>query len=174
VRSRIVVLAALITMVGLFSTGCFTHSYNVGRGAPNGEVVYKKWHHHWLFALISPKTDLDIKQFCPSGDATIVDKHTFINQLLGAFGSFIWSPTTVTIRCAGGTTGEVEVEIDEEVARRIVTDPLFELLVAEVAPERLPELQMALARIGSETLSTSSRVGTQRRDDSENGTAASP
>ena len=99
-----------------------------------------------LFGLVSAKKDLDVKQLCPSGNVQIEDKHTFVNQLLGTLTFGIWRPTTVIVRCADGS-GQMEIEVDEKLARAIVTDPLFIQIVFELYPERVPEVQMALQQL---------------------------
>lgn len=135
--------AALVLLaVGL--TACFQHTYNVGAGAPDGEIVYRHWHHHWIFGLIRPELqkELDLEKFCPSGNATIHQKVSFVNGLVDVLIGFIYSPTTVEIRCDNGERARVELSPEEVTA--IVTDPLFLEVVAELAPERLAEARLAL------------------------------
>lgn len=135
---------ALLLAFALALTGCLQHTYVVGDGAANGEIVYKHWHHHWLFGLIRPEIQeqLDVEALCPSGNAEIHQRKSFANGLVDALTSFIYTPTTVTVRCAGGEErGMASVELSETEARKIAASPRFREVVAEVAPERLEELE---------------------------------
>ena len=124
--------------------GCFQHTFTVGAGAPDGELVYKAWHHHWVFGLIQPEfqEEVLVSKVCPSGNATIFKETTFLNGLIDVLIGFIYSPTTVTITCDDGT--ESQIELDAEEVSAIVNDPLFLEIVAERAPERMAEVQAAL------------------------------
>ena len=136
----------LILVLTLGLGACFQHTYTVGTGAPEGEIVYKHWHHHWLFGTIRPKLqkNLDVEKFCPSGNATIHQEVSFVNGLIDVLIGIIYSPTTVEIRCDDGQLAEVE--LDGEDIAAIVSDPVFLDVVAEVAPERLEETRLALDR----------------------------
>lgn len=146
-------LAALsVLALAVVSAACFQHTYVVGSGAPQGEIVYKHWHHHWLFGLIRPdlQKELDVDQFCPSGDATIHEEVSFANGIVDVLIGFVYSPTTVTIRCANGE--EVEVALAADDVERIARDPLFLEYLDAVAPERTAEARVALERplVGAE------------------------
>ena len=133
---------ALAVMLPL--AGCFQHTFTVGTGAPDGELVYKAWHHHWLFGLIRPEyqDEVLVSKVCPSGNATIHKETTFLNGLIDVLIGFLYSPTTVTITCDDGS--QTEVELSAEEVAEIVNDPLFLEIVAERQPERLVEMRMAL------------------------------
>lgn len=144
-------------VAALALTGCFQHTYSVGAGAPDAAVVYKHWHHHWLFGLIRPKLqkELDVENLCPSGDATIHEEVSFVNGLVDVLIGIVYSPTTVTIRCEDGS--ETEVDLTEDEVARIVTDSRFPALVEEFAPERLGEVRLAVDRSRAQpTIGTSS------------------
>jgi len=135
----------LALFVVLTLAACFQHTFTVGEGAPTGEIVYKHWHHHWLFGLIRPKLQREVAlaKFCPSGNATIHEEVTFLNGLIDVLIGVIYSPTTVTIQCDDGTMAELELSAEEVSA--LVHDPLFLQAVEEVAPDRLAEARTALA-----------------------------
>jgi hypothetical protein len=97
-RTKTMVLGLLAVMV--LATGCFHHSYTVGNGAPNGRVVYSKWHSHWLFAIIG-EDKVDVSKLCPSGNATVRNDVTFINGLIGVLIGIVYYPTTVEVFCDG-------------------------------------------------------------------------
>ena len=125
-------------------SGCFQHTYDIGTGAPEAPVVYKHWHHHWLFGLIRPKLQekVALGKFCPSGEATIHEEVSFVNGLVNVLIGIIYSPTTVTIQCEDGSQAEVELTADEMVA--MTRNPRFLDVVQELAPERLDESRVAL------------------------------
>ncbi len=142
--SSILVVAAF----ALPLAGCLQHTYVVGVGAPGGEIVYKHWHHHWLFGLIRPKLQeqVDIDKLCPSGSAVIHQEVSFTNGIVDVLTAFIYSPTTVTVTCDVGARAEVAaVVLTEEEVLEIAADPRFREMVEDLAPERLEELEEALA-----------------------------
>jgi hypothetical protein len=132
-----------VLLVAVLAAGCLHHTFTVGSGAPDGRQVYKVWHHHWLFGIIRPKhqKNVEVAEFCPSGNATIYEKTSFLNGLVDVLVGIIYSPTTVTILCDDGTRAAVELS-EEEVAE-VVHDPLFLEVVAELVPERMAEVQAA-------------------------------
>jgi hypothetical protein len=140
-KTQTISMLALVVMLPL--TGCFQHTFTVGIGAPEGELVYKAWHHHWLFGLIRPEYQekVLVTMVCPSGNATIHKETTFLNGLIDVLIGFIYSPTTVTITCDDGSQSPIELSADE--VSEIVNDPLFLEVVAEEVPERLEDLYAA-------------------------------
>jgi hypothetical protein len=143
-RRTVTLLTVLV--LGIGASACLQHTYAVGTGAPDGEVVYSHWHHHWLFALIRPELQeqLDIAELCPTGNATIHQEVTFANGLVDVLTWFIYTPTTVTVQCESGESRDVE--LSEEAVARITSDPRFLEFIAEVAPERLEEARLRLAQ----------------------------
>jgi len=142
---QFVAAAGLVALV-ISMPACLKHTYVVGSGAPQGEITYKHWHHHWLFGLIRPElqNELDVDKFCPSGNATVHEETSFANGLVDVLTTFIYAPTTVTIRCQEG--GEAEVELDADAVARITRDPNFLRFLEEVAPERVGAARAALER----------------------------
>ena len=145
-----VVAAALLSVTAL---GCMKHTFVVGGGAPQEEAneVYDSWHSHWLFGIIGNK-EVDIKKLCPSGHATIYERTSFINGLIGGLIGFIYYPTTVTVYCRGGHSDadlgngshkRVKVELTREQAARIAASPEFMEMVRDVAPEQLGRAELA-------------------------------
>ena len=138
-----VTVPIMLILLCLPLAGCFQHTFTIGTGAPDGEQVYKAWHHHWLFGLIRPEFQHNVlvSELCPSGNATIHKEKTFLNGLIDILTWFIYSPTTVTITFGDGS--EVSVDLDAEEVAEIVTDPLFLEIVAETMPERLADVRAA-------------------------------
>lgn len=142
---RNTVPVALFLALALALTGCFQHTFEIGTGAPDGEIVYQHWHHHWLFGLLRPdlQKQLDVAEICPSGNATIHEEVSFVNGLIDVLIGVIYSPTTVTIRCEDGR--QATIELSEETVATIVDDPRFPGLVEELAPQRRAAVESALA-----------------------------
>lgn len=138
-ESRYVLIMCLIVL--LSGTACVKHTFTVGEGAPQGEMVYRHWHHHWIFGLIGDE-NLAIAKICPSGNATIHEETSFLNGLIEVLIGGIYTPTTVTVMCDGGEVATVALQ--EEQILRIVNDPVFLLLVEERLPERLEEVVIAM------------------------------
>ncbi len=145
-NNRTIPATVAIVALSLPIGGCFQHTYTIGKGGAHGEQVYKNWHHHWLFGLIRPKHQktLDVAKLCPSGNATIHERVSFVNGLIDVLVGIVYSPTTVTILCDDGS--RAELELDEQQVSQIVTDPRFLILVEELAPLRLAEARTALAQ----------------------------
>lgn len=128
-------LAGIALVVGL--AGCYEHTVTVGAGAPHGPVVYDHWENFWLAGLIG-HVQVDVKKMCPSGDATIYARQTFLNGLVSGLTSGIFAPTTVTVRCADGRRSDMELSA-EDVADLAASPRLLDW-VDEVMPERHAEV----------------------------------
>ncbi|MCG6955131.1 MAG: Bor family protein [Gemmatimonadetes bacterium] len=141
-RTAAMALVATALMLGL--EACYEHTVTTRGGAPHGPVVYDHWQNYWLGGLIG-HTRVAIEDICPSGRATIVAKQTFLNGLVTALTSGIYSPTTLRIHCADGRSGAVR--LDEEDVARVVADPGFLEWVGEDMPERRDEVAAAQATL---------------------------
>ena len=62
--------------------------------------MYDHWHNHWIFGLVGDDT-VAVSEICDSGDATVREQTTFLNGVVQVLIGFIYSPTTVTVQCAG-------------------------------------------------------------------------
>ncbi|MDP8223651.1 MAG: hypothetical protein P9L99_09850 [Candidatus Lernaella stagnicola] len=138
---KFVLIVLVVAVIALFTTGCFKHTFDVGKGATSGQTVYSKWHSHWLFGIIGDDT-VDVKKLCPSGNATIHNEISFVNGLIGAFVGIVYYPTTVTIKCRSGKKAEVELNAEEAAA--LITDPNFIYIVDEVAPGMRDQAELAI------------------------------
>lgn len=134
------ILVCIALMPGL--AGCYEHTFNVGRGAPYAPVVEDDWQNFWLGGLIGHYR-LDVEQMCPSGDATIEAKQTFLNGLVTALTSGIYTPTTVRVRCRRGR--RADIDLSEQDVETLVGDPAFLGWVGQDMPERLDEVASAVA-----------------------------
>lgn len=134
-------LIVIISVACIFATSCWKHTFTVGAGAVDGQQVYKKWHHHFLFGLIGD-TNVDVRKVCPSGNATIKDQHSFVNGLIQGLTLGIYGPTTAKVYCDDGK--QAKIELSGEQVSEIVTDPRFLWIVNDYAPDRLSEVQASL------------------------------
>ena len=113
----------LIAGAAIASTACHKHTMVVGAGGDTeADAAYNKWESHWFFGTIGT-SKLDLQEVCPSGNATIKDKQSFLNGLVAGFVGIVWSPSTVTVYCGAGeapvadetpATEEMEEESPED------------------------------------------------------------
>lgn len=108
--------------------GCYAHTVHTGSGAPRGPVVYEEWEHFWIVGLIGHER-IDVREICRSGDATIRVEQSFLNGLVSAVTSGIYSPLTTKVRCRDGRRSRLELS-DGEV-ERLVNDPDFRAWLEE-------------------------------------------
>jgi hypothetical protein len=139
---RLVALATAVAFLG----GCFKHTYTLGTGAPtSGTPRFSEWRHFFIGGLIG-SADVDVRAICPSGNATIVNYHGFIQQLLAyiVLGGWIWNSTTVEVYCSeGGATSTLTIPAEKMNA--FIRTPEFREAVALEAPEQLDAVLAALA-----------------------------
>ena len=133
-------IGGLLLLVPL--AGCWEHTIHAGAGAPRAPAVYDHWEHFWLGGLVG-HTRLELEQLCPSGNATVEIKQTFLNGLVTALTSGIYAPMTTKVRCRSGR--RADLELTEEDVRSIVSDERFLDWVGADLPERLDEVQTAHA-----------------------------
>ena len=129
---------ALVVLTG----ACYEHTYQTGTGGAGGSVVYDQWRSHWIGGLISPNQELELEEVCPSGNATIHEEMSFLNGLVGALTSGIYTPTKVQVRCREGRSSDLEFSSTD--VERMVMDPDFVEWVAARAPELLEDALAAL------------------------------
>jgi hypothetical protein len=98
-----------IAIIGcmLAGNGCYATTIQSGRTpALKPSIEYDEKPHHgmlWGIAELSGPYDLDA--ICPHGWAEISTHTSFLNGLLDAITSGIYSPQTITVRCAGKPAG---------------------------------------------------------------------
>ncbi len=155
-NSRVRSWAVVVVLLSFTAVGCMKHTFITGGGAPQEDAneVYSSWHSHWLFGIIGNK-EVDIKKVCPSGHATIYERTSFVNGLIGALVGLIYYPTTVTVYCRGGHSDAdldngnhktVKFELTREQAARIAASPKFMEMVRDLAPEQLDRAELAHLR----------------------------
>lgn len=135
---------AAVLLVAMVASGCYEHTITVGAGAPVGPVIYDHWENFWLGGLIG-HTRVDVEEACPSGDATIIAKQTFLNGLVAGLTGGIYTPTTLQIRCRDGRRAFIELSGDD--VAMIVQDARFRAWVEQELPDRLDEVAAAQDRL---------------------------
>jgi len=98
-RSRIV----LAFGVALLATGCYR--ITVITGAPPGtgtaQTLDKPWQNSFVYGLVPPP-ELNTKDQCPQGFAVVQTERSFLNGLVGAITSSIYTPMHTKVTCAVG------------------------------------------------------------------------
>ena len=120
--------------------GCYEHTFTVGAGAPQGPVVYDHWENFWLGGL-SGHTRLDLRRMCPSGNATVYARQTFLNGLVAGLTSGIYTPTTVTVRCVDGRLSDLDLSAED--MQGVAESPHLMEWVDNAVPERHDDLVAA-------------------------------
>lgn len=125
--------------VTVFATGCYNHTFKVGTGGDMSKSpdYSNMWKSHWFLGLIE-NNEQDLQKVCPSGNMTIVNKLSFLNQLIGAFTGLVWHPSTVKVWCGTGAPGigvETTLELSPETMEKLATSPEFAEIIRTEAPE---------------------------------------
>lgn len=95
----------IMLSVALATSACATHTirYKNPTVAATGETKNAK-QSFFLWGLVGG-SEVDLQQMCPSGVAAIEDKASVVDGILTAVTGGLYSPRSVEVRCAGGTTG---------------------------------------------------------------------
>ncbi len=141
-RGRVWMLVGVACLLPV--AACYEHTVTVGAGAPQAPMVYDHWENFWLAGLIG-HIQVDVEKMCPSGNATIEAKQTFLNGLVSALTSGIYTPTTLQVRCEGGAVARLGLT-SQDVAR-VVADKRFVAWVAAELPSRRDDVAAAQAKL---------------------------
>lgn len=88
---------ALILMVMLTVSSCYTYTHTVGNGSQTGKEVTKK--NHYLIAGLAAIKVSDAKEMAGGAeDYEVTITHTFVDGLLAALTGGIYTPTTTIIK----------------------------------------------------------------------------
>jgi hypothetical protein len=84
------------------SSACFTTTLRSGKtaNAPRLEND-RRWHHGVIWGIAELSGPYNLKELCPNGWAEVTTETSFVNGLLTSLTSSIYTPQSVTIRCAG-------------------------------------------------------------------------
>ena len=141
---RAIPALALTLAVAVSASGCFKYLIKTGAGGdPSGTPTKSVWQHHLLDGMIGEGI-VDVQQVCGSPDATIAIERNVVDAILGNLtGNLLWNPSTINVYCGDKVA---ELELDAEETERVASSHAFRDAVEETAPERLSELDEALAR----------------------------
>ncbi|HWA73933.1 MAG TPA: Bor family protein [Polyangiaceae bacterium] len=81
--------------------GCYTTTIRSGKPAEQPSVEYdEKWHHGLVWGIAELSGPYDLQRICPNGWSVIKTETSFVNGVVEAVTSGIYSPQTVTVQCA--------------------------------------------------------------------------
>jgi len=90
-----------LALLPLFTGGCYTTTIHSGLPAKAATVEYdQKWHHGLVYGIAELSGPYNLARVCPQGWASIETETSFLNGLVGAVTSGIYSPQTITVHCA--------------------------------------------------------------------------
>lgn len=91
----------LLLLTALALPGCYTTTITRETPAAPTTVQYdEKWHHGLVWGIAELSGPYDLRAICPNGWAEIKTETSFINGFVEALTSGIYSPQTVSVRCA--------------------------------------------------------------------------
>lgn len=93
--------ATLLALCALGLAGCFRMTIRSGLPVGNAPIAYDdKWHSGLIYGMAELSGPYDLSQACPQGWSEIRTRTSFVNGLVEGITYDIYSPQTVTIRCA--------------------------------------------------------------------------
>lgn len=91
----------LLLAAALLLAGCFRMTIKNGNPVGQTPIEYdNKWHSGVVFGLAELSGPYDLSKVCPGGWAEIHTETSFVNGLVEAITSNIYTPQSVTIRCS--------------------------------------------------------------------------
>ena len=87
---------AFVFVMSVLMTSCYTLTYSVGEGAQTGVEVKEK-NHYLFYGLAGIKTSNPEKMAGGAKNYTVTIQHSFIDGLLSAISSGIYTPTTTKV-----------------------------------------------------------------------------
>jgi hypothetical protein len=88
---------AVVCLLSLCMTSCYTLTYTVGTGTQTGETIKKK-NHYLIYGIAPLKTSDPIKMAGDAKNYEVTIKHTFVDGLLNALTYGIYTPTTTIVK----------------------------------------------------------------------------
>ena len=90
-----------LLFLALCGTACFRMTVKSGRPLGRAPTEYDaKWHSGVIFGLAELSGPYDLSDVCPLGWASIRTETSFVNGVVHVLTAEIYTPQTVTIRCA--------------------------------------------------------------------------
>lgn len=92
---------APLALCALLLPGCFTTTVYSGKPGAAAKVEYdEKWHHGVAWGMGELSGPHNLEQICPNGWSEIKTETSFVNGLVDGATHGIYSPQTVSVRCA--------------------------------------------------------------------------
>jgi hypothetical protein len=88
---------AVVCLLSLSMTSCYTLTYTVGTGTQTGETIKKK-NHYLIYGIAPLKTSDPIKMAGDAKNYEVTIKHTFVDGLLNLLTYGIYTPTTTIVK----------------------------------------------------------------------------
>lgn len=101
-------IVAVLAML-FFLSGCFTISYETGRFGGGEEI--RKDADYYFWGLVG-EYDFVLSELCPNGVSQFRNQATFVDGLLTLLTLGIYSPRTVVLECAPGTSSSLGQRIE--------------------------------------------------------------
>lgn len=96
--------------VSSFLLGCHTTTIRSGRlpdprpaayhEGPEAIVYDGRWHHGFINGIVESGGNYNLQRICPNGWAEVTTETDFLNVLVHMFTAWVYTPQSVTIRCA--------------------------------------------------------------------------
>ena len=87
--------------------GCYHATIDTGL-APGPKTV-EMWKHSWMAGLVPPSV-VEAQSECENGVARVETQQSFLNGLVGALTSGIYTPMTVIVTCAADDMSSAAVD----------------------------------------------------------------
>jgi hypothetical protein len=79
-------------------TGCY-HVTVISGSTPSPTVVDMPWQHSFIYGIVPPK-EINVKDQCPNGVQKVETEASFLNGLVAAITSSIYTPIHARITCS--------------------------------------------------------------------------
>lgn len=90
----------IISVAAICFSGCYRVTVNTG-APPSPQTVDKPWQLSFVIGLVPPP-ELNTKEACPKGVATVMTERSFLNSLVGGLTGNLLTPMHVSVTCAAG------------------------------------------------------------------------
>ena len=97
--------AAAVASSVVLLAGCYTATIETGL-APSTTTIEQPFAASWIYGLVPPKTVSTMAR-CPKGVSKVMTQLSFVNSLVGGLTFGIFTPMTIKVTCAAGTTASV-------------------------------------------------------------------
>lgn len=88
---------AVVCLLSLSMSSCYTLTYAVGSGAQTGETITEK-NHYLVSGLATIKTSDPTKMAGDAKNYQVIIKHSFVDGLINVLTSGLYTPTTTIVK----------------------------------------------------------------------------